>query len=167
MIPLKQPSIVVSSLKTLKYDFDCKFIGDGPLLEFLRDDIKSDSRFFFTGLLPRIDVNNCLNKANIFISASSVEGMPVAAIEAASNGCYLILSNIKPHLEIAERIPFCEIFNSEEQLLKKVVPLLTESNSYFEKVFDKNSRAASQHFSIERMLNNYQQIYLLMKLKNE
>lgn len=163
LILLKRPLIVVSSLKTLKSEFDCKIIGDGPLLEALREDVKGDNRFSFTGLIPRVDVNNSLFDANIFISASSVEGMPVAAIEAASSGCYLILSNIKPHIEIAERIPFCDIFDSEEELVEKVESLLVKSNSYFENVFKKNRLASFQNFSINKMLNNYQLTYQRIK----
>jgi glycosyltransferase involved in cell wall biosynthesis len=163
LVSLKRPSIIVSSLKILKSDFDCKIIGDGPLFEPLKVDVSGDTRFLFTGLLTRVDVINNLLESDIFISASSVEGMPIAAIEAAASGCYLILSNIKPHLEIAERIPFCDVFDSEQELVKKVELLLVKSNCYFENAFEKNRLASFQHFSIDKMLSNYQLTYQRIK----
>ncbi len=45
-----------------------------------------------------------LQAADLFVSASHSEGMPLAVLEALSCGCPVLLSNIAPHLEVADAV---------------------------------------------------------------
>ena len=51
-------------------------------------------------LLDREFVIEALGEADIFISLSKGEGMPLAVLEAMGAGCYTILSDIPSHKEV-------------------------------------------------------------------
>jgi glycosyltransferase involved in cell wall biosynthesis len=64
-----------------------------------------------TGLVPRDDVFVLCADADVFVSTSHGEGLPVAVLEAMAAGCPVILSEIPPHRELADGadfIPFVE-----------------------------------------------------------
>ena len=53
-----------------------------------------DSRIEFLGELPYEEINNLYKKATIFVLPSYREGLPKSALEAASTGMPLILTNV-------------------------------------------------------------------------
>jgi glycosyltransferase involved in cell wall biosynthesis len=53
-----------------------------------------DSRIEFLGELPYEEMNNLYKKATIFVLPSYREGLPKSALEAASTGMPLILTNV-------------------------------------------------------------------------
>lgn len=159
VIKLKRPDMLLDALMSVRADFSCKFIGDGEMLDQLASSVASDDRFSFLGLRPRKDVISYMLGSQIFISASSVEGMPISALEAAASGCYLLLSDIPPHREIAKEIGHCSMFNSEDDLKEQVELLLAKPDCFFKSVSRENKRVFQESFSVENMLMNYQQIY--------
>ncbi|MBP1035273.1 glycosyltransferase family 4 protein [Serratia fonticola] len=77
-------------------DIELLVVGDGPLKNFLHHE--DDSRVKYLG--QRNDVNDLLLTSDFFVSASSFEGMPMAALEAIASGLPCILSDISPHREL-------------------------------------------------------------------
>lgn len=74
-------------------------LGDGPLKEACS--AEKDSSVVLTG-----NVNNVvdyLKAADIFVSASKAEGLPMAVLEAMGVGLPLVLSDIIQHKEIFEK----------------------------------------------------------------
>lgn len=71
--------------------------GEGPLYTECRD--LGLENVTFHGFSP--DVVPWLQAADLFVSASRSEGMPLAVLEALSCGCPALLSDIAPHREIA------------------------------------------------------------------
>ena len=90
------------------------FIGGGRLgtaLEARIDRSSLRDRVTLRGLIPREEVFLACAGADIFVSTSRGEGLPVAVLEAMAAGCPVILSDIPPHRELAEYagfIPFVE-----------------------------------------------------------
>lgn len=74
--------------------------GEGPLYAECRGLGLED--VVFHGFEP--DVVPWLQAADLFVSASRSEGMPLAVLEALSCGCPVLLSDIAPHREIAEAV---------------------------------------------------------------
>jgi glycosyltransferase involved in cell wall biosynthesis len=159
LIPLKAPGVIISALKSLRSNFSCIFLGQGELDDELRNKVNDDDRFEFLGLVNRSKVNDLLSQSDVFISSSLVEGMPIAALEAAAGGCYLLLSNIPPHIEIAKELPFCNIFNSKDELSGFLENLLKQDSEFFRNVFFKNSEAVLENFSLKEMLEKYMEVY--------
>ncbi len=62
-----------------------------------------------TGLIPRDEVFRRCAAADVLVSTSLGEGLPVAVIEAMATGCPVILSEIPPHREVADGEDFIPI----------------------------------------------------------
>jgi glycosyltransferase involved in cell wall biosynthesis len=79
------------------------FIGAGSLQDAVARrtrELRMDDRVVMTGLISRDDVFVRCASADVFVSTSRGEGLPVAVIEAMASGCPVILSDIPPHWEV-------------------------------------------------------------------
>ena len=93
------------------------FIGDGPLRESLVTISHAhglDKQVEYTGLIPRCRVYEKLVDADLFVSASLGEGLPVAVLEAMVCRCPVILSDIPPHREIADGVDFIPLIHPDD-----------------------------------------------------
>jgi glycosyltransferase involved in cell wall biosynthesis len=63
-------------------------------------------RVAFTGLIPRDEVFVRCASADVLVSTSHGEGLPVAVMEAMAAGCPVILSDFPPHRELADGARF-------------------------------------------------------------
>jgi glycosyltransferase involved in cell wall biosynthesis len=90
------------------------FVGAGelsPAVTAHAQELGLADRVVLTGLVPRDDVFVLCADADVFVSTSRGEGLPVAVLEAMAAGCPVILSEIPPHRELADGadfIPFVE-----------------------------------------------------------
>lgn len=85
------------------------FMGEGHLSPLLAAEVEAlglQERVRLTGLIPRDRVFGHFMQADLFISASHGEGLPVAVLEAMTCRCPVLLSDIPPHREIAEGVDF-------------------------------------------------------------
>ena len=64
--------------------------------------LKRNDRVTMTGLIPRDEVFLRCASADVLVSTSHGEGLPVAVIEAMAAGCPVILSDIPPHRELMD-----------------------------------------------------------------
>lgn len=95
-------------------------LGDGPLMEeCLRH--ADGKRVNVVGRQSRVE--RWLACSDRFVSISESEGMPMAALEAASCGLPLILSSIPPHREIESLLPdgACDLVDDKEGLASAIV----------------------------------------------
>jgi glycosyltransferase involved in cell wall biosynthesis len=139
------------------------FLGDGVNKQSLIDyskSISNSSTISFKGCVSRDETIEHMLEADVFISLSKGEGLPIAVLEAMYCGCFLILSTIPPHKEISpprERCLFVDISNEKE---------ITNSLNYVrhEIVNLKGQRDISKHhsiqnFSLDNMLEGYMEVY--------
>jgi glycosyltransferase involved in cell wall biosynthesis len=90
------------------------FVGAGELSSAVTAralELGLQDRVVLTGLVPRDEVFMLCADADVFVSTSLGEGLPVAVLEAMAAGCPVILSEIPPHREVADGadfIPFVE-----------------------------------------------------------
>jgi glycosyltransferase involved in cell wall biosynthesis len=85
------------------------FVGAGSLETELAGEIQASrlqDRVEMTRLIPRDDVFVRCAHADLFVSSSRGEGLPVAVMEAMATGCPVVLSDIPPHRELAEGVDF-------------------------------------------------------------
>jgi glycosyltransferase involved in cell wall biosynthesis len=112
LVPIKNHSVVLNALSHAidgleNVDDLFVLIGEGKLKENLLKKIKKlqlEKQVKMTGLISRDEVYQYLSQADIFISASWGEGLPVGVLEAMACGVPVILSDIPPHREIAEKL---------------------------------------------------------------
>lgn len=166
LMELKKVEFLISNFYKYNISKTLNVIGDGPQKNYLFDKYSSQ-HIVFHGLQPRQYVFDQLSTSCVFISASSKEGLPVAALEAASFGSFLLLSDIPPHREIHEKIPHSLIFKDESEFMTHLQYLENKNNLFFQKVFYENSTATLEHFSVEAMLEKYADLYNEIRQTNK
>jgi glycosyltransferase involved in cell wall biosynthesis len=140
------------------------FIGEGPLREQIVAESESlglRDRVQITGLINREEVYEYLSGANLFISASTVEGLPVAVLEAMACRCPVLLSDIPPHREIAKDtdliplIPPGDVagFSQEIRRLQQLSSSDRAAVGWFCR------RLVEEKFSLSTMHRQYEDIY--------
>jgi len=104
MVPIKNMATVFEAVARTTADVDLTVIGEGPLRADLEAVVRGRpqlaTRVRFAGLLERTDVHRSLAQADLCVSASLGEGLPVAVLEAMACRTPVLLSDIAPHREI-------------------------------------------------------------------
>ena len=157
LIPRKQPELLLRHFNEFfsKFDATLCVVGDGPLLEHCRMIAKNSPRIHLPGHVK--DLTPYLIAADIYVSASSAEGLPNSVLEALSFGLPTILSDIPAHAEI----------NAFAPSSGSLVRLTKELNLFrvFDKSFLTESRRqaalsiANTALSAQQMASNYSQLY--------
>jgi glycosyltransferase involved in cell wall biosynthesis len=95
----KDPLTLISAFKQADINgAELLIIGEGPL----SDECNSIANESIKILGHKSNVKEYLQSSDVFISASTSEGLPMAVLEAMSTGKPLILSDIGPHLELID-----------------------------------------------------------------
>lgn len=81
------------------------FVGNGECFDEYRNKYREEKNIKFWG--RRDDIINLLNAADVFVSSSETEGLPLAVLEALSTGRIVFLSDIPQHKEIYDQINDC------------------------------------------------------------
>jgi glycosyltransferase involved in cell wall biosynthesis len=140
------------------------YMGYGPL----RDSLLSMSReaglenqIEFTGLIPREDVFKHLLGADLFISTSKGEGLPVAVLEAMACGRPVILSDIPPHREIAEDVDFIPLIPPEDEdgFAREIRKFRKMTVSERTSIGQKCRKLVEEQFSLKAMHSRYAEVY--------
>jgi glycosyltransferase involved in cell wall biosynthesis len=118
LIAIKNPLTVLAAFRQ-SHDRASRlvFIGEGnqrPLLarEIEQAGLQRDVEL--TGMIERDSVFERFVRADVFVSASWGEGLPVAVLEAMACRRPVILSDIPPHREIAEGVSFIPLLKPDD-----------------------------------------------------
>lgn len=88
-------------------DWHVEVLGDGPYreeLDQLTKELGLEDKLTFHGWIENNSPEQLkfLKEASVYITASKFENCPMAVIEAASAGCYTLLSDISAHRQLIE-----------------------------------------------------------------
>jgi len=159
----KNQIALLEVLKEMRMEGELIFLGDGQNKNFLSsfsEKVPGPIKIKFSGRVSRNTAIKHMFEADIFISLSKGEGLPIAVLEAMYAGCFLILSKIPPHKEISpplKRCLFVKTANTNE-----IVQALEYVEDNIEML--KGNRIVSKEyainkFSLNSMLVNYLKIY--------
>lgn len=154
---LKDPTTICEAFvnSKIKNKSHLIFLGEGELKNSLQSKYKNENISF----LGRVsNVNEYLQAADVFVSASHTEGMPNSVLEAMATNLPVILSNIPPHKEIIQYnktiFKIFEVQNSTD-LQIKFNELINRLNSKVN-----NREIVKKYFSDQVMTSNYEKVYL-------
>ena len=159
----KNQIALLEVLKTIKMEAEVIFLGDGVNKKTLIDcskHIPDSTKINFKGLISRDLAIEHMLEADVYISLSKGEGLPIAVLESMYAGCFMILSTIPPHGEVSpplERCFFVDISNKVE-----IINSLNYVRNNIEKI--RAGRAKSKeysisNFSVNNMLGDYKKVY--------
>ncbi|MEL0237911.1 MAG: glycosyltransferase family 4 protein [Gammaproteobacteria bacterium] len=159
----KNQMALLKALKKNQINAEIIFLGDGSNKKLSMDYsslIPDPTVVTFKGLISRDAAIEHMLEADIFISLSKGEGMPIAVLEAMYAGCFMILSTIPPHKEVAppsERCLFVNYTKTDE-----IVNSLNYVSDNIEEIRcgRKISKEHSvNNFSLNNMLESYKKVY--------
>jgi glycosyltransferase involved in cell wall biosynthesis len=124
MIHPKRPDLlleVISQYPSINIDL----IGDGPLLSMLKSQFNSYDNINFLGEVKNFED---FYKYDAFVLTSDSEGLPMSALEAASVGLPLLLSNVGGCSELIDKKkPNGILYNNDFNSLFSAIELLSRN----------------------------------------
>jgi glycosyltransferase involved in cell wall biosynthesis len=165
MVDIKNPMTLLEAFKECSNSRSrLVYVGEGVLRSRLGKETSRlglESRVSFTGLVDRSEVYRQIAQADVLVSTSRGEGLPVAVLEAMACGRPVILSDIEPHREIVgdnDLIPLVKpddvhAFARELEVMMRMPP---------EERLELGSRCQARvegAFSLQAMHRSYQAIY--------
>lgn len=162
----KNQIALLEALKEIDLDAEVIFLGDGinknSLTNFSKE-ISEITNISFKGRVSRDTAIKYMLEADVSISLSTGEGLPIAVLESMYAGCFCILSSIPPHLEISppkERSLFVDPLDQSE-----IIDSLMHIQKNIEMI--RSSRELSRehsinNFSVKKMLDEYREEYKLL-----
>ncbi|HYJ70294.1 MAG TPA: glycosyltransferase [Nocardioidaceae bacterium] len=166
LIPIKDPWTVLQSFERLREpSAELVFVGDGELRDGLIAGVQvstARSQVQFTGLIPREQVYWLLSTADVFISPSRGEGLPVAVLEAMACGCPVILSDIPPHREIAAQAPDVRLVRvgDVDGFARALRKLASYEPAWRRELAQRQRRCVTEFFSVRSMNDGYKELYM-------
>jgi glycosyltransferase involved in cell wall biosynthesis len=164
LIPRKDPLVALRAFARACGDAGrMVFVGDGAL----RGDVLQEasrlgvgSRVTVTGLVDREDVYRHVAAADVFVSLSWNEGLPVGVLEAMACGVPVVLSDIAPHREIAPRdlaplVPPGDV----DALARELESLRGMSPEARADLGARGRQLVEEQFSLEAMHKGYAAVY--------
>ncbi len=163
LIEIKNPFAILRAFCSLE-DPEARltFAGNGALEDPLRKAASADPRVTLAGELSRGDVFGLLyGRADLYVSASRGEGMPMAPLEAMASGCPVILSDIAPHREIAAGTDFIPLFapDDSEALAREIRRYRAMAPELREEIGDRCRKVVEDRFSLQGMHDGYDRVY--------
>jgi glycosyltransferase involved in cell wall biosynthesis len=165
LVDIKNPFAVLSGFQqSMDQNSRLTYIGEGSLrhaLTTMSQEIGVGSQVEFTGLIPREKVFEHLLKADLFVSTSRGEGLPIAVLEAMACSRPVLLSDISPHREIAENVDFIPLVPPDDvrgfaQKIKKFAAMSPEERAM---IGQKCRELVEKRFSLDAMHAGYEAIY--------
>jgi glycosyltransferase involved in cell wall biosynthesis len=166
LIEIKNPlSILMAFQQSAEQASRLVFIGGGHLHEILTTEIKAaglGKRVELLGLISREKVYTHLIEADVFISTSYGEGLPIAVLEAMACRCPVLLSDIPPHREIAGVADFIPLVDADDTdgFARELDRFRRMSSSRRAQIGAQCRKLAEAHFSLTAMHKRYEEVYL-------
>jgi len=166
IIPIKNQEFLVRLLPSLP-ESRLVLIGAEDKEQKIRkiaEELNVLDRVDFKGLVPRDKVFRLLNASGLYVSSSTVEGLPVSVLEAMCVGLVPVLSDIEPHKEIAEQ---CTIFKSlpldSDIWVRNIKGYQEMSQDEFNSLSDRVKNSVISNYSLDSMHREYIKIYDIIK----
>jgi glycosyltransferase involved in cell wall biosynthesis len=155
---LKNPIAVVTGFRASKFSKGGFLVlaGDGPLKVECEKAAGTANNIVFLG--KRRDVPDLLRAADILISASSSEGLPIALLEGCASGIRVLATDIPPHRYIQKIFSDqIQIFGREDSASVQAALDSIREDDAQQKFLP--SPSALEMISVQRMARQYQQFY--------
>jgi glycosyltransferase involved in cell wall biosynthesis len=165
LVEIKSPYAILSVFQqSVDRNSRLIYIGDGPLRNSLITKSRAaglENLTEFTGLIPREKVYEHLLGADLFLSTSRGEGLPVSVLEAMACRCPVVLSDIPPHREIAEGVDFIPLVEPDDLagFVREIRRFREMSAAERAAIGEKCRKLVEERFNLDIMHTGYEKIY--------
>lgn len=156
----KNPALFNEIARFFKDDDSVNFtwIGDGELKEEL-------SHVKITGWCDREEVFNHMNGADLYLSTSSWEGLPIAGIEAMAFGLPLLMNDCVGNNDLVNRGINGFVFNSRITAIESI-EYLKEHPETLQELSLNSKKMYNRHYNNFRCANDYNELYKVILRKS-
>ena len=161
MVPVKNHNFLIDVVKRISLQAEFLLIGksDSEIVNRIKNEGLSE-KLDVVGLIPRNEVFERLANSDVYISTSTLEGLPVSVLEGMYVGMPAILSDIPQHREVADNEEFVSIVPLDEDLWIKEINKYSKMSKEQLKELGAKSRAyVKERFSLVAMHKKYDDIY--------
>ncbi len=139
-------------------------IGEGILRDRLLSKVEGsflEKQVKFTDLIPRVEVYELLAKMDLLVSASRVEGLPIAVLEAMACRCPVLLSDIPSHREVAGGVKFIPLIPPDDVsgFAREIERFRRMSASERADIGERCRKLVEKRFSLPAMHRGYEEVY--------
>lgn len=163
--PVKDPGCVVDGFhEGADGSSRLRLIGRGSLEGSVRAHVERlglSDRVQLTGLIPRDEVFRACAGADLYVSSSHGEGLPVAVVEAMASGTPVVLSDIPPHREVADGAGFIPLVpvGDAHSLATEIARFHAMPSEERRAIGRRCREHVRDRFSIETMHANLRRVY--------
>lgn len=160
----KNPLVIIQTLAQLKdLDWRCDLLGDGLLLEEVREEIEKagmTGRFSLHGWVTPETVLAQFAQSDILFMPSLSEGLPVVGVQALACGLALVVSDIGGFLDLVDHEKNGYLFHPHDvpAFSGALRGLISDPETL--RRFRKASLEKSRQFDIQKIVEQYQTVLL-------
>ena len=165
LINIKNPFTVFEAFRQ-SHDQASKlvYLGEGNLRPLIVEEVEKSGlqkKVTMTGMIERDSVFAYFMQADLFVSASWGEGLPVAVLEAMACRRPVVLSDISPHREIAEDTDFIPLIKPDDVVgfAREIKKFREKSLSERANIGQKCRELVEERFSLPVMHAGYEEVY--------
>ncbi len=165
IIKIKNPNVLLKAFNQVNdQNSQLVYVGEGdlrPQLTQAAEELGLKEQVELTGLVGRDEVFKHAAEADLFVSTSLGEGLPVAVEEAMACYCPVILSDIPPHREIAEGVDIIPLIhpNDVEGFAREIQRFREMSIAERREIGNKCREVIEKRFSLSIMHANLEVVY--------
>jgi glycosyltransferase involved in cell wall biosynthesis len=129
--------------------------------QHLQELTAGDGRLLFTGTVGGQIKEELLSNALCYATASNVEGLPIAVLEAMAHGQCCLASDIPPHREIIEPGRNGLLFapDSSDTLADALEDLIAQSNDYRRRLGQEARQTVNRQYTWESIADAMEALY--------
>ncbi|MFX0117414.1 MAG: glycosyltransferase family 4 protein, partial [Candidatus Hodarchaeota archaeon] len=165
LVPEKRVDWLIRAFRRISSPMRLVIAGDDDGAEgyarYLHDLAKGDSRLLFTGTVGGQMKEELLSNALFYATPSSMEGLPIALLEAMAHNRCCLVSNIPAHQEIieADRDGLLFEWNNFDEFVSALEDLLARGKSYRQALGQEARRKVSKEHNWEKVAEATERVY--------
>lgn len=134
LTPEKGVHYLIEAYKKMQTDIKLVIAGDGSFTDTYVSEIKASAKdipsIIFTGNVSGDLLYELFSNCRLFVLPSTIEGMPIALLEAMSYGNHCIVSDIDANLAVIENGVYGDSFENKnpDDLRQKIEAALSDEN---------------------------------------
>lgn len=163
LVEAKNYELALSIIKEVK-NIRCIIVGDGAERQRIERKIKNlglEERVKLTGTVAREKVYELMFSADVMITTSKYEGLPIAVLEGMAMKLPVLASDISPHREISNFTKGVVLvdLNDKSNWISILQNMMRQPVNVLADMGEKNRGAIISEFGIDKMHKGYTRIY--------